>query len=143
MSRGQSPGHVRNGHVQGLSLDKPHKADRRAFGGFHLRAPNGHVPGTVPGTCSEGPRPGTVPGRAWRGRVGKGRPTGGVQCCHGDSRLETFSDGVFAIAATLLILEVHRAPGSVTHGLVHAWPSYVAYAISFLTIGIIWVNHHT
>ena len=33
--------------------------------------------------------------------------------------------------------------GSVTHGLVHAWPSYAAYAISFLTIGIIWVNHHT
>ena len=60
------------------------------------------------------------------------------------ARLETFSDGVFAIAATLLILEV-RLPGhgSVTHGLVHAWPSYVAYAISFLTIGIIWVNHHT
>ena len=58
-------------------------------------------------------------------------------------RLETFSDGVFAIAATLLILEVHRAHGSVTQGLVHAWPSYVAYAISFLTIGIIWVNHHT
>jgi uncharacterized membrane protein len=58
-------------------------------------------------------------------------------------RLETFSDGVFAIAATLLILEVHRAGGSVAHGLVHAWPSYVAYAISFLTIGIIWVNHHT
>ena len=38
---------------------------------------------------------------------------------------------------------MHRAGGSVTHGLVHAWPSYVAYAISFLTIGIIWVNHHT
>src|SRR6478752_5013578 len=59
------------------------------------------------------------------------------------ARLETFSDGVFAIAATLLILEVHQASGSVAHGLVHAWPSYVAYAISFLTIGIIWVNHHT
>jgi uncharacterized membrane protein len=59
------------------------------------------------------------------------------------TRLETFSDGVFAIAATLLILEVHRAHGSVAHGLLHAWPSYVAYAISFLTIGIIWVNHHT
>jgi uncharacterized membrane protein len=60
------------------------------------------------------------------------------------ARLETFSDGVFAIAATLLILEV-RLPegGSVTHGLLYAWPSYVAYAISFLTIGIIWVNHHT
>ena len=59
------------------------------------------------------------------------------------ARLETFSDGVFAIAATLLILEVHRAGGSVSHGLVHAWPSYAAYAISFFTIGIIWVNHHT
>jgi uncharacterized membrane protein len=60
------------------------------------------------------------------------------------ARLETFSDGVFAIAATLLILEV-RLPGhgSVAHDLLHAWPSYVAYAISFLTIGIIWVNHHT
>jgi uncharacterized membrane protein len=60
------------------------------------------------------------------------------------ARLETFSDGVFAIAATLLILEVNLpGHGSVTHDLVHAWPSYVAYAISFLTIGIIWVNHHT
>ena len=59
------------------------------------------------------------------------------------ARLETFSDGVFAIAATLLILDVHRAPGSVAHGLVHAWPSYAAYAISFLTIGIIWMNHQT
>ncbi|HZT92776.1 MAG TPA: TMEM175 family protein [Gaiellaceae bacterium] len=58
------------------------------------------------------------------------------------ARLETFSDGVFAIAATLLILDVHSAGGSVAHGLVHAWPSYVVYAISFLTIGIIWVNHH-
>jgi uncharacterized membrane protein len=60
------------------------------------------------------------------------------------ARLETFSDGVFAIAATLLILEVRLPEGdSVTHGLLYAWPSYVAYAISFLTIGIIWVNHHT
>ena len=59
------------------------------------------------------------------------------------SRLEAFSDGVFAIAATLLILDVHEAGGSVSHGLIHAWPSYAAYAISFLTIGIIWANHHT
>jgi uncharacterized membrane protein len=60
------------------------------------------------------------------------------------ARLETFSDGVFAIAATLLILDVHEATrGSVGRGLVHIWPEYVAYAISFLTIGIIWVNHHT
>jgi uncharacterized membrane protein len=61
----------------------------------------------------------------------------------GTARLEAFSDGVFAIAATLLILDVHRAPGPVAHGLLHAWPSYLTYAISFGTIGIIWVNHHT
>ena len=59
-------------------------------------------------------------------------------------RLETFADGVFAIAATLLILDVHESGHtSVAHGLIHAWPSYAAYAISFLTIGIIWANHHT
>src|SRR3989442_1047733 len=63
------------------------------------------------------------------------------------SRLETFADGVFAIAATLLILNVDAqigaAPADLGAGLLHMWPSYVAYAVSFLTIGIIWVNHHT
>jgi uncharacterized membrane protein len=60
------------------------------------------------------------------------------------ARLETFSDGVFAIAATLLILEIRLGEtGSVTHGLLHLWPSYAAYAISFLTIGIMWINHHS
>jgi uncharacterized membrane protein len=60
------------------------------------------------------------------------------------TRLETFSDGVFAIAATLLILDVKlTGHGSVTHQLVHAWSAYAAYAISFATLGIIWVNHHT
>ena len=59
------------------------------------------------------------------------------------ARLETFSDGVFAIAATLLILDVKLSGGgSVAHQLVNAWPSYAAYAISFATLGIVWVNHH-
>jgi uncharacterized membrane protein len=60
-------------------------------------------------------------------------------------RLETFADGVFAIAATLLILNVDAPCGGcdLRAELLHAWPSYVAYAASFLTIGIIWVNHHT
>jgi uncharacterized membrane protein len=59
-------------------------------------------------------------------------------------RLEAFSDGVFAIAATLLILGVHETSrGSLGHSLLHIWPSYVAYAVTFVTIGIIWVNHHT
>jgi uncharacterized membrane protein len=61
----------------------------------------------------------------------------------GTGRLETFSDGVFAIAVTLLILDVKLEPGSVGHAYLHAWPEYLAYAISFLTIGIMWVNHHT
>jgi uncharacterized membrane protein len=62
-------------------------------------------------------------------------------------RLETFADGVFAIAATLLILNINVAPtqscAPLSCQILHAWPSYVAYAASFLTIGIIWVNHHT
>ena len=62
-------------------------------------------------------------------------------------RLETFADGVFAIAATLLILTVDGAVDG--HGadlgesLRHAWPSYVGYVVSFVTIGIMWMNHHT
>ena len=59
------------------------------------------------------------------------------------ARLETLSDGGFAIAATLLVLDVHETDGgNLTHGLLQAWPSYVAYVISFLTIGIMWINHH-
>jgi uncharacterized membrane protein len=60
------------------------------------------------------------------------------------ARLETFADGVFAIAATLLIIDVTaNAPGSALgKELLHSWPQYAAYAVSFLTIGIMWVNHH-
>ena len=61
------------------------------------------------------------------------------------SRLEAFSDGVFAIAGTLLVLEL-RVPDDTTDlgaALLRLWPAYAAYLVSFLTIGIIWVNHHT
>jgi uncharacterized membrane protein len=62
------------------------------------------------------------------------------------SRLEAFSDGVFAIAITLLVLDIHVPEPSSTADLARElgaqWPSYVAYAVSFLTIGIIWINHH-
>jgi uncharacterized membrane protein len=60
------------------------------------------------------------------------------------ARLETFADGVFAIAATLLIIDVtvDARGGELGAALVHAWPQYAAYAVSFVTIGIIWVNHH-
>ena len=61
-------------------------------------------------------------------------------------RVEAFSDGVFAIAITLLILAVGieqaLGGGELSQQLVDLWPAYVAYAVSFLTIGIMWVNHH-
>jgi uncharacterized membrane protein len=58
------------------------------------------------------------------------------------ARLETFADGVFAIAATLLILDVRPEGEPLGEALLHAWPAYAAYAVSFLTIGIMWANHH-
>ncbi len=66
----------------------------------------------------------------------------------GTSRLESFSDGVIAVAITLLVLgvAVPRPGADLPHGLAyelgHAWPNYAAYVISFVTIGIIWINHH-
>ena len=60
-------------------------------------------------------------------------------------RTEAFSDGVFAIAITLLVLEIRVPESSFTHmwsGIAHQWPSYLAYATSFLTIGGIWMVHH-
>ena len=61
------------------------------------------------------------------------------------SRLEAFSDGVIAVAITLLVLDI-TVPGvrhgSLGHNLLHNWPHYAAYVTSFITIGIIWINHH-
>jgi uncharacterized membrane protein len=59
-------------------------------------------------------------------------------------RVEAFSDGVFAVAITLLVLGLtvpaHR--GAVRHDLLAQWPAYVAYLASFAYVGVIWVNHH-
>jgi uncharacterized membrane protein len=60
-------------------------------------------------------------------------------------RLEAFSDGVIAIAITLLILEIKVPEGAgeqLPHRLAQQWPSYVSYAVSFFVIGVIWLNHH-
>jgi TMEM175 potassium channel family protein len=60
-------------------------------------------------------------------------------------RVEAFSDGVFAVAITVLVfglLPVGSAHVSAAV-LLAAWPHYVAYVVSFLTIGIMWMNHHT
>ncbi len=60
-------------------------------------------------------------------------------------RLEAFSDGVFAIAITLLILEVQLPEGSssLAHRLGEGWPDYLSFVVSFVTIGIMWANHHS
>jgi uncharacterized membrane protein len=63
-------------------------------------------------------------------------------------RLEAFSDGVFAIAITLLVLDLvvpaheEAERDGLGHALAAEWPAYFAYLVSFLVIGIIWVNHH-
>jgi uncharacterized membrane protein len=61
-------------------------------------------------------------------------------------RLEAFSDGVFAIAITLLVLELQvpeGTDGGLWHALVHEWPQFAGYLTSFFVIGIMWVNHHS
>jgi uncharacterized membrane protein len=66
-------------------------------------------------------------------------------------RAESFSDGVFAVAITVLVFNLlpiadKTAAGltvSGKNGLAQYWPAYLAYVVSFLTIGIMWLNHHT
>jgi uncharacterized membrane protein len=62
------------------------------------------------------------------------------------NRLEAFSDSVIAVAITLLVLDITVPPPGKTPHLAHAlgqnWPHYLAYVVSFVTIGIIWINHH-
>ena len=67
----------------------------------------------------------------------------------GPERVEAFSDGVFAIAITLLVLEIRvpsaeelRSPSAILDALGALWPSYLGYLVSFVTIGNVWINHH-
>lgn len=62
------------------------------------------------------------------------------------SRVEIFSDGVFAIAITLLVLDISVQPSDfhdLRHALLHEWPAYLAYVTSFLTVGSVWIAHHS
>jgi uncharacterized membrane protein len=69
----------------------------------------------------------------------------------GTNRMESFSDGVIAVAITLLVLDIRVPPvppnaarhhETLLHALLGNWPHYAAYVVSFMTIGIIWINHH-
>ena len=62
------------------------------------------------------------------------------------SRLEAFSDGVFAVAITLLVLQFtvpEVGTGRLLAKVLGQWPQLVTYVASFLTVGVVWVNHHT
>jgi uncharacterized membrane protein len=59
------------------------------------------------------------------------------------TRLETLSDGVFAIAATLLVLDLAvptNAEANLLRAVADQWPSYLAYIVSFATIGVVWLE---
>jgi TMEM175 potassium channel family protein len=60
-------------------------------------------------------------------------------------RIEAFSDGVFAIAITLLVLDIHVPPtafDNLWRGIANEWPAYLGFATSFITIGGFWMAHH-
>jgi uncharacterized membrane protein len=62
------------------------------------------------------------------------------------TRLVALCDGVFAIIITLLVLEIHRpdtAAGKLGQQLLEAWPAYLAYAVAFVYVGVVWLNHHS
>lgn len=63
--------------------------------------------------------------------------------CMGPGRLHALTDGVFAIAMTLLVLDLPRPQGStnLAHDLAASWPSYAAYLVSFVTVGLLWIEH--
>jgi uncharacterized membrane protein len=75
-------------------------------------------------------------------------PSSAANICPGEgagtrtTRAEALSDGVFAVAMTLLVLDIKPPAQELWSGLLAQWPALAAYAVSFLTIGIVWVNHH-
>jgi hypothetical protein len=78
-------------------------------------------------------------------RAPVGDAGGDARTVHRDTgRLVAFSDAVFAITVTLLVLEIEPPSdyGDLLHGLLALWPSYLAYAVTFLFIGQVWANHH-
>lgn len=69
-------------------------------------------------------------------RTGRGRRSS-------KARMEAFSDGVIAIAITLLVLDLAlRPPGDPLHQFLEGWPTYVAFVVSFVTIGSAWIDHN-
>jgi uncharacterized membrane protein len=105
-------------------------------------SPSPHQGTDPPRRAAHPKRTGCAGLRALRSPVGAPRPG---EPNLNKSRVETFSDGVFAIAITLLVLTI-AAPddyGDLAHQLRDRWPALAAYVVSFLIIGIMWLNHHS
>jgi uncharacterized membrane protein len=80
------------------------------------------------------------------GREALRRTSASVRGYWDTDRTEAFSDGVFAIAITLLVLDLSVSPAELDdlwRGIAHQWPAYLGYATSFITIGGIWMAHHS
>ena len=60
----------------------------------------------------------------------------------GPERLSTFSDGVFAVLITVLVLELRPPEVPTIKALLSLWPTWLSYAVSYLFIAIVWANHH-
>jgi uncharacterized membrane protein len=60
------------------------------------------------------------------------------------NRIEAYSDGIFAFAATLLVIELKPPPATAPfwQGLLSQWPGFASFLLSFLLIGVLWLNHH-
>lgn len=72
-------------------------------------------------------------------------PAGGPSGLADPSRVQAFSDAVFAIIVTLLVLNLqppHTHPGGLLEALLHEWPAYLAFTISFVYLSVLWLNHH-
>ncbi|MDB6002211.1 MAG: putative integral rane protein [Rhizobacter sp.] len=69
-------------------------------------------------------------------------PSKPVSRKQGTERLQAFSDGVFAVVITILVLEFHPPHDASWSGLLAVWPTAVSYAVSYWFIAIVWVNHH-
>jgi uncharacterized membrane protein len=114
-------------------------------------APSGSIDGSPSGSPDGAPDESSVGPLAGRGERAAGpaadHPAGDAATGPSELplvRLEAFSDGVFAIAITLLVLELavsEDAASDLVRGILEQWPSYLAYVTSFLTIGAVWIGH--
>ena len=80
----------------------------------------------------------------WDSQMTVTEDTGSRRPLREAARLEALSDAVFAIALTLLVLDLHvpAEKGRFAHSIAHDWPAYLAYVAAFLTIACIWLTHH-